>query len=352
MAYATFPEGSNEMEEIDKLVKDYQSKGMKFLSDQDARPPGSAHPENHLWDNGADAVEDLELAMKVRKIVLDNFSEKKIPMGTPMANLEEVLVPMYMFHRYQVEAAVKVVAGASYTYMLRGEAGEPITPVPAAAQTKALQSLLNTLKPGVLVLPKNIISLIPPRPYGFPANPRESFNRNTGLVFDPLSPAEIAANLTISLLLNPERASRLVTQHALDSSLPSLESVLDQLISATWKSPVKSGYEGEVQRVVAKLALQHLIVLSTDKDASSQARAVALLKTHEIKNWIASQNPSSVSQKAHYHYCHALLEGFESNPQETVSLLSPLAAPAGAPIGSTGQNWLEPVCSHDYGDGY
>ncbi|HSI74389.1 MAG TPA: zinc-dependent metalloprotease [Lunatimonas sp.] len=352
IAYATFPEGSDEMEEIDKLVKDYQAKGMKFLSDQDARPPGSAHPENHLWDNGAGAVEELDHTMKVRKIVLDNFSEKKIPMGTPMANLEEVLVPMYMFHRYQVEAAVKVVAGASYTYMLRGEAGEPITPVPAAAQTKALQSLLNTLKPEVLVLPKNITSLIPPRPYGFPANPRESFNRNTGLVFDPLSPAEIAANLTISLLLNPERASRLVTQHALDSSLPSLEAVLDQLIATTWKSPVKNGYEGEVQRVVAKLVLQHLIVLSTNKEASSQARAVALLKTSEIKNWIASQNPSSVYQKAHYHYCHALLEGFESNPQETVTLLTPLEAPAGAPIGSTGQNWLEPVCSHDHGDEY
>ncbi|MCC5939323.1 MAG: zinc-dependent metalloprotease [Lunatimonas sp.] len=348
IAYATFPAGSDEATEIDNLVKEYQAKGMKFLSDQDARPPGSAHPQNHLWDNGSNAVDELDHKMKIRKIVLDNFSASKIPVGTPMANLEEVLVPMYMFHRYQVEAAAKVVAGLSYTYMLRGESGSPIETVPAAEQNRALKSLMNTLKPETLALPKNVVSLIPPRPYGFAANAREVFNRNTGLVFDILSPAEIAANHTLTLLLHPERASRLVNQHAWDSSLPGLHQVIDQLITDTWKSTIKNGYEGEIQRVVAKLTLQHLLMLSMDSDASSQARAIAMLKVREIKNWIGSQSTSNIHQMAHNQYCLAMLDGFFANPQEKVTMLSPMAAPAGAPIGESGQNWLEPICSHDH----
>ncbi|EON77493.1 hypothetical protein ADIS_2023 [Lunatimonas lonarensis] len=348
IAYATFPEGADEAAEIDKLVKEYQAKGMKFLSDQDARPPGSAHPQNHLWDNGENAIDELDHTLKIRKIVLDNFSEKKIPMGTPMANLEEVLVPMYMFHRYQVEAAAKVVAGLSYSYMLRGEAGSPIATVSPEEQSRALKSLLTTLTPETLALPKNVVSLIPPRPYGFPANSREIFNRNTGLVFDILSPAEIAAHHTLSLLLHPERASRLVNQHAWDSSLPGLHQVLDQLISLTWKAPVKNGYEGEIQRVVAKLVLQHLLALSMDSDASSQARAIAMLKVGELQKAIKTQSTSNIHQMAHNQYCLAMLDGFFANPQEKVTILTPMAAPAGAPIGTTVQNWLEPICSHDH----
>ncbi|WP_209329318.1 zinc-dependent metalloprotease [Lunatimonas salinarum] len=348
IAYATFPAGSDEATEIDKLVKEYQAKGMKFLSDQDARPPGSAHPQNHLWDNGSNAVDELGHTLKVRQVVLDNFSESKIPVGTPMANLEEVLVPMYLFHRYQVEAAAKVIAGLSYTYMLRGESGVPIESVSASEQYRALKSLLNTLKPEVLALPKNVISLIPPRPYGFPANAREVFGRNTGLVFDILSPAEIAANHTLTLLLHPERASRLINQHALDSRLPGLHHVIDQLITHTWKSPVKSGYEGEIQRVVSKLTLQHLLMLSMNSTASSQARALAMLKVGEIKDWISSQSTSNIHQMAHNQYCLAILDGFLSNPEDKISILSPMSAPAGAPIGDSGQSWLEPICSHDH----
>lgn len=346
MAYGTLPDGESELEALDKMVKAYQAEGMGFLSDQDARPAGSAHPKTHLWDNGKSAVDELVHTMKIRKIVLENFSVNKIPKGTPMAILEEVLVPMYLFHRYQVEAAAKVLAGVTYTYMVKGESGDPVTVVPANEQQKALEALLTTLDAGALKLPDNITSLIPPRPFGYSGNSRELFNRNTGLVFDLLTPAEIAADHSLGLLLHPGRASRLIIQHAMDSNLPGLGQVIDQLVAATWKKNTPSGYEGEVKRTVDKLVLQHLLLLSTNADASSQARAVALYKTKALKAWMADQKPDQTLQKAHLYYCQALLEGFEKNPQETVSLLTPLAAPAGAPIGDTGQDWLAPICNH------
>ncbi len=348
IAYSTFPEGVDEMEAIDQLVKEYQQKGMTFLADQDARPPGSAHPQTHLWDNGEDAVEELHHTLKVREKVLAEFSEKKIPKGTPMANLEEVMVPMYMFHRYQVEAAAKVLAGAIYTYMVRGESGTPLEPVSAVDQKKALDALLVTLQPDVLKVPSNVLTLIPPRSFQDQGNPRELFARTTGILFDPLAPAEISAHHTLSLLLHPERASRLVTQNSLDSNLPGLDTVIDALLASTWKKSTPNGYEGEVKRAVDKVVLQHLINLSTDQSAASQTRAISLLKINELSDWMKQQKTDNIHQKAHFHYSISMLDGFSKNPESQVNLLTPIPAPAGAPIGTTLQNWLEPVCSHEH----
>jgi hypothetical protein len=228
---------------------------------------------------------------------------------------------------------------------MRGEKGDSMQPVSAALQVLALNSLLSTLKPEALALPKKVLSIIPPRPYGYPANQREIFKRTTGLVFDPLSPPEIAAHHTLTFLLQPERASRLIAQHALDPDLPDLGFLIDKIIETTWKTPEINGYHGEIKRVVEKLVLQHLISLSVDREASAQARAIGLYKVNGLKEWIAAR-PSSLSdgQKAHNYYCLTLINDFEQKPGEAVDILSPLAAPDGAPIGQDSPNWLQPVC--------
>ncbi len=104
-AYREFPKGSNEKDSLNKIITNYLKAGQGFLTDQDARPAESSHSKTHLWDGGRNALDELERVMRVRQIALDNFSEKKIPVGMPLATLQEVLVPMYLFHRYQVEAA-------------------------------------------------------------------------------------------------------------------------------------------------------------------------------------------------------------------------------------------------------
>ncbi len=340
MAYKPFPQGTDEKKEMEKLVQDYLHKGLRFLTDQDARPPGSAHPNTHLWDNGTNAVDELNRVMKIRALVLQHFSEKKIPAGTPMATLEEVLVPMYLFHRYQAEAAAKEIAGVDYTYALRGDGQIPNTPVPAGEQRRALDALLATLSPEVLAIPSNIIELIPPRPFGYPANPRETFKRYTGMTFDPLSPAEAATNMILDFILYPERAARLVAQHALHADMPSLEEVIDRMISATWKSKRESGYASELQRTVNTQVLLQLIGLSLNKNTATQVRAIAALKLDELKQWISTAAAPDASWKAHDRFALAQMKTLEEKPGELQSL-TPLPVPDGAPIGSTEEEWID-----------
>ena len=222
--------------------------GMIFISDSDARPAGGAHPDAHLWDNDTDAAEELNRVLKVRAAALRNFSEKNIRIGAPMATLEEVLVPVYLFHRYQTEATAKVLGGLYYTYALRGD-GQKITEmIPPKNQEEALGALLRTLKPEILLLPENILRIIPPRSQGYGRH-RELFNTRTSHAFDPLSAAESAAGMVVRMILDPNRAARLVEYHARDGKYMGFAETVDRGVSSTWKGKRNAELEAEVQRV-------------------------------------------------------------------------------------------------------
>ena len=174
------------------------------MSDRDSRPPGGAHPTGHLWDNGKTAVNELKRMTLVREKALADFSEKNIPVGTPMATLENVLVPIYLAHRYQVEGVAKVLGGVNYSYAVRGD-GQPVNEmVSDEKQREALAALLGTLDPAFLALPEHVIKLIPPQPMGYQRD-RELFKTHTGMTFDPLAAAESSADNTLKFLLNPQR---------------------------------------------------------------------------------------------------------------------------------------------------
>ncbi|MDB5240671.1 MAG: peptidase, partial [Spirosoma sp.] len=280
--YEQFANGLDEKQELEKLVTQMQTAGLSFLTDQDARPEGSVHPATHLWDNGGNAVDELRRVMEVRNVALGNFSEAKIPVGMPVATLEEVFVPMYMFHRYQVEAAAKVLGGQVYTNALRKEpsavAAQPVLSlVPASEQNRALSALLATLDPTFLAVPGRVLALIPPRPFRFDPNPREVFKRHTGLAFDALAPPEAAVGLTLRMILNPERCARLAQQKARDPKLPDLNDVFDQLHGAIVKSPMlsKTDYLGDIARLTERMYIDQLIRLATGKDTDGSVRAVA-----------------------------------------------------------------------------
>ena len=342
MAYASIPEGMEEQEALDQWISEYLAQGLDFLSDQDARPAGSAHPETHLWDNGSDPVEQLEHMLEVRRIALNDFGLKNISRGMPLAKLEELVVPIYLLHRYQVEAASKVIGGVNYGYTVKGDGREGHRVVSRQRQLDAMNQLLKTLDPETLALPLAIIQQIPPRPFGYSPDDREVFNRHTGLVFDPLAPAEIAAHHSLTFLFHPERASRLVAQSALDTKQLRLDEYIDYIMEATWKAPSLSGYPAEIKRSVDKLVLQHLMELATQPRASAQVRAIALAKTMELKDWILAQNQRDFAQKAHTDYCLHQLEQFQKNPDEKFQLLQPLAAPAGSPIGQSAEYGVIP----------
>ena len=191
----------------------------------------------------------------------------------------EVLVPAYLMHRYQLEAAAKSIAGTTYSYALRGDGQTPLTPVPPAEQRRALAAILGALDPDVLKLPEPLLQLIPPRPDGFPPT-RELFANTTGGVFDSLAPAQAAAEITFAVLCDPSRAARLIEQHARDNRQPGLEEVVDHVLDATWRKAAGDDYAGEIQRTVNYCALGHLIDLLADPAATPQTKAIL---TYQLK---------------------------------------------------------------------
>ncbi len=329
--YQDFPEGANEDEELEKVIQNSLKSGLTFLSDQDARPQGGAHPYAHLWDNGRNASEELMHVLKVRKMALENFGEKNIRSGEPYASLEEVLVPMYFFHRYQTEAAVKLVGGLNYRYALRGD-GQPITEfVPKEEQMKALEALFATLSPEYLALPEKVIQMIPPRPIGY-SRSRETINIRTGLTFDPLGAAESAANMTLGLLLNPARAQRLIEYSSRNSAQPGFNEVLNKLISETVKKKIEQGYSGEIQRTVNYLVVQNLIKLAADTGSGHQVKALAHHHLKELQEWANNRSVTDVKLEAHYEELSYMITQYLRDPNE-FEVVKPLSPPAGSPIG-------------------
>ncbi|HEX7843061.1 MAG TPA: zinc-dependent metalloprotease, partial [Kofleriaceae bacterium] len=227
--YRDYPAGTDERAAGQELLQKAFAAGQRYLTDQDARPAGSASSVAHLWDSGKEPIDELGRVMQVRAAALARFGEANIREGAPLATLEDALVPLYMLHRYQVEAVTKLVGGVDYTFALRGDGQVPTRPVAPAEQRRALAAVLATLAPRALALPEPLASLIPPRPPMYPRG-REHFKVRTGPAFDALAPAEACAQHTLSFLFAPERAARLVEQHARNPASPGLDEVLDEIL--------------------------------------------------------------------------------------------------------------------------
>ena len=332
--YSQFPAGTDEKGAIDGILRDARSRGILYLTDQDARPPGTIHPLAHLWDGGTNAVDELNRMLGVRAVALERFGENVIRPGRPLALIEDALVPIYLGHRYQVEAAVKSIAGQSYSLALRGDGQVPLSAVPAAEQRRALDALLATLAPAALRLPNSLLSVLPPRPPGFEPT-RELFVRRTGLAFDALAPAEAAATLTFGLLLHPQRTSRMVQQHARDPELPGLHEVLARVLETTWQQPAGADYDGEIQRAVNYAALAQLFRLGADDSAGLQVQAVVNQQLGALRETLQRAAATGLvpAQKAHVDYGQRLIDRFFVDPKPFAP--PPMAAvPPGQPIGS------------------
>lgn len=326
--YQDFPPGVNEAEALDKILSDASARGLKYLSDRDARPPGSAHPSAHLWDNGPDPVAELEAVKKIRNNALARFGENNIRQGQPLALLEDVLVPVYFYHRYQLEAASKLVGALDYSYAIRGD-GQLITKaVPRADQLKALKAIAGCLDPAFLALPEKIMALIPPRPSGYEIG-RELFPKRTGIVFDALSPAETAANYTLSFLLNVNRLNRMAQYEVLYGGLSPKE-MMDQLCNQFWKSPPRKGMENLIQRQTGQVLLTYLLAASIDEEASFETRAQVQNVLEELKKYMELQLKTARDENLIGHYRLAL-ERMKAPEKEKPARHKTI--PPGAPIG-------------------
>jgi hypothetical protein len=329
--YGQVPAGTDARAAGDRLLLQAFASGQRYLTDQDARPAGSSSSLAHLWDTGANAVDELRRIMQVRGAALARFGEANLREGAPLATLEEALVPLYMLHRYQVEAASKLIGGVDYTFALRGDGQIPTKIVAAAEQRRALAAVLATLTPDALALPEPLLALIPPRPPSYPRG-REHWKLRTSPVFDALAPAEAAAQHTLAVLLAPPRAARLIEQHARSADSPGLEEVLGAIVSATWKAHRGPGLRGEIGRVVDQVVLLDLIALSRDASASPQTRAITDLELQALRRWVAAARPTDPAERAHLASAEQQIAALQREP--TRLELAPALPPDGPPIGS------------------
>jgi hypothetical protein len=339
--YQDFAPGTNAEAALSKILLDAYGRGLRYLTDQDARPAGSSSSVAHLWDSGSNAVDELNRLMQVRGAALKRFGENNIREGAPLATLEDVLVPLYMLHRYQVEAASKFVGGMDYTLAVRGDGQTPTQVVAPAEQRRALAAVLATLKPDVLALPEPLLKMIPPRPPDYERG-REHFKIHTSPAFDALAPAEAAAQHTLQFLFNPERGARLVEFHARNAENPGLDEVLDAVLEATWKARHPSGYNGEIAKTVDNVVLYDLMAISANERAAEEVRAIASLKLRELKDWLDSPagGMQVISDQAHIFYAAKQIEQFQKDPKQ-ISLTPPAEPPDGPPIGTDddGSSW-------------
>jgi hypothetical protein len=326
--YGEFPPGTDAAAARKAILAEASTKDLRLLADQD---PGY-HPLADRWANGTDPAAELRRMMQVRRAALNRFGEPTIKRDAPLALLEEALVPVFLHHRYQIDAAASALGGQYYLYALRGD-GEPARrPVPAAEQKAALDALAATLTSSELVVPSRILALLAPRPAGLDMH-RELFPRYTGLPFDPVTPGLAAADVTLTQVLDPARAARLTSQSAYDATLPSFGTVLDRIVIAIFDDRPPDAYAAEVNRAVARALVDRLMTLAADAPMP-QVRAVATSRLRRIAARLKAAPALTDAQSAHAQLVQADIARFLARPFPQAKPSTAPTVPPGAPIGS------------------
>jgi hypothetical protein len=328
--------GSEEKAALTKILDEAWSQDLRYMTNQDT----DSNPKVDQWSNGVDQADELYRLMKVRRSALDRIGEHTIRAGAPLATIEEPLVPIFMYHRYAVESTASMVAGQDYIYGMRGDRRTPTKGVSVDDQRKALDALAYALRPSELTVPKRVLDLIPPRPPGFGIH-RELFPRTTGDTFDPLSPATVAADVTIGFLLQPDRAARMVAQHAVNPAMPGLEDVIDRLTAATFDAPAAAGYEAAVRRAEERVLVDRVTWLAA-ASPNSQVRAIASMKLSKLASRLRTGVAKTEADTAQRTLIAADIKRFLERPAEAARVIVAPApdAPPGAPIGDMPLDWL------------
>ncbi len=289
-SYSDIPKTTDEKTYLNAILEGAFAKGLRYITDSDARARDGAHPEAHLWDNGSDAVVEMNNILSIRKQGLSNFSIDNIRTGEPLSVLEDVFVPLYFLHRYQTEATVKLVGGIDYDYSVKGYNSSATKIVSRDVQLRALQGVLNTLDPEVLSIPEHLLGLFPPRSFGY-GRTRESFKSDMGVSFDALGAAATSADFTLKLLLNPARMNRLIQQKAIDPSNLGIDEILNALLDKVYRNKVSDSYRSEINKAVQNVTIQRLIALVKSPKSIAQVKAQVNEKLDNFNEYVSDRDP-------------------------------------------------------------
>ncbi|TBH73479.1 zinc-dependent metalloprotease [Aquirufa nivalisilvae] len=319
--------GQHSDSELPKILDNAYEKGLRFITDFDARNPGGAHIYAHLWDNGNTVVDELARILAVRKQAIKQFSADNMREGESYSKLEDMFVPLYFMHRYQTEAVTKMVGGYEYNYAIKGGKELVLKPASKGLQVEALHQLLRTLQADELAIPKEKLSLFPPRAFGFPRT-RESFKSKTGLTFDALGAVETAAEFTLDFLFHPDRISRIQQNHVLDVTnlgiVEMLQLISQQTIEKTWTD----SYLMAAQETINYKICEALLNTLQAPNLAPLAKVEILVGLKKWQQYYAKKSALNPFAQYMQQYIQAAL----SNPTEWKALASP-TIPDGAPIG-------------------
>ena len=338
--YAIAPEGQNEAVFLKTTLEDTYDAGHQFITDADSRSQSGAHPTSHLWDNGKSAPDELTRMLKLRKNRMKSFNLNAIPEGQPTALLEEVFVPLYMMHRFQIEATSKLLGGVDYRYKIKGDNQPTHGWVHSDQQEQALESLLLTISPEQLRVPEHILKLIPPRPFGYGRN-RETFVSRVNPIFDPIAPAETIVDLTFDFMLDGARVSRIYLQHLQQNNLFGLNDMLESMEKQLFKNYPDEDLNLEIILMTQAKYVDHLILLSKNADVSNTIRAIARGRLRQLS--VSGPLTLGANTRAqHQSYLAEKITAFLDLPEELI-VQETLKAPDGSPIGMESMS-----CDLDY----
>ena len=325
-AYRDFPNTKNENNELDKIINEAQKNGLYFLSDSDSRPVGSANPFSHLWDNGELPYKELNKLLKVRDLALKNIDLDNLVDGEPYDRIEDILVPIYMLHRYQIEAAAKAIGGVDYLYFVKNNNNDKVKFVDSKLQRKSLESLLSVLKPKNLVLPNNLIDILSPRSFRNPRT-RENFVSNTGVTFDYINTSSSLINHTLTFLLNPERINRINQQNIFGDDILTLENYLAEISKSIFDNKKLNTYEESVNKNTSSLYLDHLFMSFNNSRTNDLSKSIILASIMDTMNNL-SNNLNNYNR-----FLINKIDGFLSNPDQ-YKPIEKTKIPDGSPIGN------------------
>ncbi len=318
---------------LDGILAGAQDRGLRYLSDSDARARGSAHPTAHLWDNGADPVAALAETLEIRARALEAFGSDRLAAGRSRALLQEVLAPVYFHHRYQLEAAVKLIGGLDYDHAVIGDGRAPARVVDAERQTAALEAVLRILDPASLDLPDRVVSQLLPRPPGTGSN-RELFGSATAPAFDVTGAATTAAREVVALLLEPTRLNRVADQARRQASWPSVEAVLaattDRAFGALGDDVPPEERHAGLRDAIQHVVVEEIIRVATDRQAQPAVRAAA---DGQLRRIVQQLGPVPENDHQAAAIRRRIGAHLERGPADETTPFDPAAPPPGSPIG-------------------
>jgi hypothetical protein len=325
-AYTDFQENENEDVKLNDIIEEAVNKGLYFLSDSDSRPVGSANPFSHLWDNGEFPYKELDKLLKVRDLALKNIDLDNLVDGEPYDRIEDILVPIYMLHRYQIESAAKAIGGVDYLYFVKNKNNDKVKFVDSKLQKESLKSLLNVLNPKNLVLPNNLIQILSPRSFRNPRT-RENFESNTGVTFDYINASSSIINHTLTFLLNPERINRIYQQNMFGEKILMLDDYLTTISNSIFSNNRMSPYESSINKNTSSLFLDHLFLTFNNSNTNDLSKSVILSSIINTKEKLSSNLNDYNS------FLVNKINGFIDNPDKYIPV-EKTKIPDGSPIGN------------------